>query len=159
LVEFADQFLQQGNLSAKDLAEEVRGHFDGFPNWKSDRATRTEVRDAFNAGYLLAGQEGGYNAAQAIDAQHGPTDPECEDRDGKIFTIDQALREDEHPNGTLSWRLLPEPVGFSRVDEVPDAPDGSMGRYDRESNTVFLRNDISEQQERILLRAIGDSLA
>ena len=42
---------------------------------------------------------------QAWDAQIGATDPECEERDQRVFSFNNADGEtgSEHPNGTLSW--------------------------------------------------------
>jgi hypothetical protein len=158
LTDFAAQFVDTGNVDPKELAKEVRSHFDDFPTWKAARTARTEVRDAFNAGYLLAGDAAGFSAAQAIDAQHGPTDPECEHRDGQFFTISEALRQDEHPNGTLAWRLIRDPVTLSIDEEVPGDNPNVLAFYDSEAGVIHLSRELSGQEIKDYMHTLGETL-
>jgi hypothetical protein len=159
LQEFAANFMAEGNLDPRELSKAIQAHFEDFPEWKADRYARTETRDAYNAGVLLQGQVEGLSVAQAIDARFGPTDGDCEDRDGQFFTISQALNQEEHPNGTLGWRLIEDPVNIERVSEVPGEDEGVLASFDEESKVVYLSNDIGIDEEREFLRAVGDQVA
>jgi hypothetical protein len=149
----------EGQVTPEDLSKAVEAHYSDFPKWLSSRFSRAETRDAFNAATLLTGRDNGLDVAQAMDALSGNTDRHCEERDGQFFPIDQALLEEEHPGGTLAWRLVKEPVTLARVDEVPNAPPGSLGTFDAETNTIFLSTSADREDERKFLLAIGDKLA
>lgn len=151
--------LNEGAIDPKDLAKQVEAHYGDFPEWMASRFSRSETRDAYNVASLLTARRNGLDVVQAIDALGINTDRHCEERDGQFFTIDQALQEEEHPGGTLGWRLVKEPVTLSRVETVPDAPAGSIGRYDPESHTIFLSTSADQEDERKLLLAVGEKLS
>lgn len=143
-----------GETDPRILASKIKDHFAGFPDWRANRLARTEVRDVFNMATLVSGRAAGVEQAQALDAQHGPTDNDCEDRAGQIFSIDDALRETEHPNGTLAWRLLPN-VSLS-VERTRDAD--LLASYDPDSHTVMLSDEITSVQERSYMCQLGEWL-
>ncbi len=100
------------NTSPAVVSDAVRRHFESFPNWKADRVARHEATVGFNMGQLLAGQELGLQSAMAIDASHGTdheTDDTCIDRNGTVYSLEDAMQEveAEHVNGTLHFRLIP----------------------------------------------------
>jgi hypothetical protein len=159
LRDFIAAKLNDGVADIADIAREAREHFSGFPGWKADRLVRTEVRDVYNAATLLSARAAGVATVQATDADGGDSDSDCVQRDGQLFEIDEALREREHPNGTLAWRILPVELSIERVDEVPDAPEGAIGRFVKEDGTLYLSNDVSKEDERKFLLAVGDSLS
>lgn len=162
LIDFTASTFEEGVEDPQEIAKRVRSHYTEFPIWKASRFAKTEARDSFNAGLLLVGQAEGFAAAQAIDGQLGNTDADCEFRDGRIYTLDAALREREHPNGTLGWRLLREPVELARVDELPESEDqipGSVGFYDPEAKRIYIQKDVDPEDERTLLMAVGDELS
>lgn len=161
--DFVAKFADENDLLEEEkLPGQVRAHFSEFPEWKADRLARAESRDSFNAGYLLSGKNFGFDTVQAIDARFGDTDDHCERRDGQFFTVDQALREKEHPWGTLGYRFMKEEVGLSYV--VPskslktDVP-GAIGHYSPEDSTIYFRADASHEDQRKLLLAVGDRMA
>ena len=126
---FVASKLREGVSSKAELAKLVREHFSEFPTWKASRIARTETRDVFNAGTLLAAEESGLKRVQALDALHGDTDADCEDRDGEIFTVAAAWKEDEHPNGTLAWRPVPAELSIGYAD-IEDAADWNEERVE-----------------------------
>lgn len=151
--------LSEGVTDRQEIARMARDHFEDFPDWKTDRLVRTEVRDVYNAATLLAAQAAGVSTVQAIDAQFtDQTDADCVDRDGKLFNVTEAFQQDEHPNGTLAWKILPATnLSVERVEDV--GIDGAIGRYDSESETIYLAESASEEDERAYLKLIGNALA
>lgn len=145
--------MAEGISDRVELARLAREHFTEFPKWKADRLVRTEVRDAYNTATLYAAEAAGVELVQALDAQtDGPSDPDCEDRDGRIFTLDEARAADDHPNGTLGWRIVPVMLTIERSDEEDGAD------FDRETNVLTLSNDVDEVTERRILKTVVDSL-
>lgn len=149
--------IQEGKTNA-EIAQGIRDHFREFPDWRADRIARTETMMAYNYATLFAGQAAGLNNVQAIDAQKGKTDIECVLRNGKIFSIDDALNENEkeHPNGTLAWRLL-RTTNLS-IEHV-QAEGDKLAWYDSETETIYMSEDISAKDEERYLIAIGDELS
>jgi len=154
LREFVAKRMSEGVLDRDQLEREARAHFSGFPDWKTDRLVRTEVRDAYNAATLLTARANDIPLVQASDAKYGVTDAECMERDGEIFTVDDALGIREHPNGTLSWRWLPVNLSIEYVDDVgvPDA----LVKYDKATQRVLLSNDVSPLVRRQALKLVGE---
>ena len=154
----AAQLSDNPQIDLKDLTQRAREHFVNFPDWKSDRLVRTEVRDVYNAATAYAAQAAGVNVLQAVDAQHGPTDQDCMDRDGQLFTVDEALREREHPNGTLAWRIVPAAnLSIERHADL-EGGDSVLAYYDDETETIMLAENLSVENERAYTKAVVDSL-
>lgn len=149
----------EGPIEGSELAKMVNAQYSNFPKWMASRFSRAETRDAFNAATLLTGRDNGIVVAQAMDALGGSTDRHCEERDGQLFPIDAALQEEEHPSGTLSWRLVKEPVTLARVEVVPNAPTGAAGSIDYSTKTIYLSKEIDRTAEREFLLAVGDALS
>lgn len=149
-------------LAPPQLASSVRDHFSEWPGWKADRVARSEVRDAYNAGALLGYQSAGVAQVQALDGTgglHGHTDPECLERNGKVFAVQDALAQEEHPNGTLAWRpLVTVNFGVSILEqgELPD-PD-SVGWYDSSTETLYLAEGLNAEERREQLLLVGSRL-
>lgn len=154
LTYFLAKQLKEGVNDPKELAKMVRDHFSNFPDWKADRMARTEVRDVYNEATILAA-EGVGKPLQAIDGQYGPTDRDCEDRDGQIFTPVEAREIDEHPNGTLGFRILASDVSIERVDEPVD---GALASFDADTGTVYLAEGLDPETEKSFLLALGEAL-
>lgn len=139
----------------EDIATRLRAEVSDYPTWQATRAARTEIRDLFNGATLLAGQQAGIKQAQAIDARFGKTDDDCEERDGEIFSIAEALAVDEHPNGTLAWRLLPtENLSINTNDN-----DDVLASYDSETEVVNFSDQLEAGERRRYLLALGDKLS
>lgn len=108
-----------------ELALDIRDTIPRGPWSSSDvRAeviARTETAHAQNYASLEA-----YRASdtvtmvQLMDAQLGPTDEVCEERNGRVVTFEEAeeAMAEEHPNGTLS---------FTPVIGPPKGQDGGNG--------------------------------
>lgn len=152
LVAFLTREIEQGH-DQEQIVNNLREHFSDFPTWKAARIARTATRDVYNAATLFAADAAGLDHVQAVDAQFGPTDTECEDRDGEIFTIGEALKVDEHPNGTLAWRVLK--ASDLKIDTTYSS-NGTRAKY--ENGTVYLSNDLSKDERRQYLLALGDVL-
>jgi phage portal protein BeeE len=86
-------------LSPAALGDAIEA-WSGFDEYRSELIARTEMMDAYNAAALGSYDEAGLTQVQAID---GDGDPECAERDGQVFDIDEADTIEDHPNGTLDW--------------------------------------------------------
>ena len=152
----AAQLADDPQIELKDLTQRAREHFVDFPDWKSDRLVKTEVRDVYNAATAMAAQAAGVGMLQAVDAQAGPTDQDCEDRDGKLFTVTEALKEREHPNGTLGWKIVP--VANLSIERRPDLDDDVLGFYESDTETIVLAENLSTEDEREYVGLVVDAL-
>jgi SPP1 gp7 family putative phage head morphogenesis protein len=83
-----------------------------FDEYRSELIARTELMFAYNASAIESYRDGGVQMLEAID---GDGDPECAERDGQTFSVDEADGIDDHPNGTLDW----VPVFEGDVSEAP----------------------------------------
>jgi len=86
----------------------VRGALmaNGVNVWDDARAetiARSETMFAYNQSAIRGYSEFGVRQLEAID---GDFDPTCESRNGTVYSVDDALNVDEHPNGTLDWAPL-----------------------------------------------------
>jgi hypothetical protein len=141
----------------KELSDQVREHFQDFPRWRANRTARNEVRDAFNAGVLLTSIAGG-NDVQALDgrADSGKTDPDCAARDGQIYNPIEAMKETDHPNGTLGWRAVPAEFTVEVVED--DDPNLPRARFDTDTMTVHFSRDVSDEVRGKYLKAVVERL-
>lgn len=157
---FIRNALTEGHTEPKDLAKEMRSHFSERPASKSGTVAVTETVGAWNRAALEVARANGVKQVQAIDAQKGPTDKDCEDRDGKLFTIKGAIKEDErerHPNCTLEWRIFQPAVELSL--EFSDAMDVyQLGAYDKDSQTVFFSEDSTRPERKRYMKTLGHTL-
>jgi hypothetical protein len=104
-----------GVAEAGDLLEEeinAAALVNGTSVWDELRAetvARTEMMTAYNDAALGSYADMDVTEVQAID---GDEDPECEERDGEVFSMEEAATIEDHPNGTLDW-----------IPIVPEAPE------------------------------------
>jgi HK97 family phage portal protein len=94
-------------------ARRIRSHVpagrfgNAGPQYRSQLIARTETKYAQNRSSIEAYKNSeAVRGLLAFDAQgSGESDPDCEARDGKVFTFEEAEVEllQEHPNGTLSF--------------------------------------------------------
>lgn len=155
--------LVERDVDPAHMPQLVRSHFQMFSGWRADRLVRTEVAHAYNMGVLFAAEDAGIRQVQALDAQLGPdrSDQHCIDRNGRIFSIYDAIREtkDEHPNGTLQWRLLRKALQVSRAPIPTGAPTGVLAFADEE-NVVYFSDDLDEpRRNRYLIALVDQQLA
>jgi hypothetical protein len=71
-----------------------------FDPYRAEVISRTETALSFNRAAITGYREFGVREVQAID---GDGDPDCANRDGQVFPVDEALGIEDHPNGTLDW--------------------------------------------------------
>jgi len=105
------------NKSPEQLADEFSKTFESYPRWKAARVVRTEIRDAYNAGTLLAAKSENVKKVVVSDASGGRnlnTDQHCIDRNGNTVSIDKALKMTDHPNGTLGFLIPPQDLTLSQ---------------------------------------------
>jgi hypothetical protein len=143
-------------LDAEALAAEVRKHFADFPAWRADLIAREETKHFYNAGTLFAAESAGAEQVQALDGQAGPTDAECERRNGRLFPIEQAWAESaaEHVRGTLSWRIVPgAQLSFTR--HTQEEMGEQAARLDQAERVIYLAEGLDSATEgRYLERAV-----
>ena len=90
---------------------------------------------AYNRAALDAYGEFGVEKVLAYD---GDYDPECEERNGQEFTVEEALAIEDHPNGTLDWA----PVTDKAYHEEPLAMaiKGLAAAVDRPLPSIIVQN-------------------
>lgn len=99
------------SIEGADTIDDVIAAVEALPIFDADRAeliARTESMFAYNDAALGSYRELGVTEVEAID---GDGDPECAERDGKTYSIEEAAAIEDHPNGTLDW-----------IPVVPDEP-------------------------------------
>lgn len=143
------------DLDPVQVSDRLRKEVSDYPDWQATRAARTEIRDLFNGATLLAGQAAGVKQVQAVDARFGSTDDECEERDGEIFSIKEAMNVDEHPNGTLAWRLLPT----QNLSIVNGTPEGLLASYDPNNETIYLSPELSKETRRKYIKNVTNAIS
>jgi len=139
LAKYLTDQLAEGR-SASEISDGVREHFSQFPDWRADLIAREETKRFYNAATLFAAESAKASQVQALDAQHGPTDADCERRNGRIFGIQDAWREGklEHVRGTLAWRIIPPEIELSCRHVVGDEMGGLAARIDHDERVVYL---------------------
>lgn len=158
LISHLAHMIDEGVEDPVDLAASVDEKFNDHPNWKSARLVRSEVRDAYNIGELLTGRANGMEIAQAIDGEGEHPDAECALRDGQLFSIEQALREEDHPNGTLHWRF-PVAAPKLKAEFSSNLAEGVVADYDKDRQAILFREGTDKGQQRKYLKAIGEALS
>lgn len=104
--------INEGNVlgsNPREIARSIRDnvpsgrYVNAGPTYRSQLIARTETRWAQNSSCLSYYRES--EEVQKVIALDGSDDPECAERNGQEFTIDEAesAMEDEHPNGTLTF--------------------------------------------------------
>lgn len=89
----------EDGLSPAELADLI-GESTAFDAARADLIARTETMLAYNDSALRTYSDFAVTEVQAID---GDQDEQCAARNGRIFSIDDAYDETDHPNGTLDW--------------------------------------------------------
>ena len=149
--DFIARQISEGVTDRKEIAQNAREHFSDWPDWKSDRLARTEVRDVYNAATLMAARQAGVKQVQAIDALvQTSSDPDCRARNGRIFKVEDAFNETEHPNGTLGWRIVPVELTIERRPGVEKV------RFD--DGTITFSDQMDPEAEGRILLTVVDSL-
>lgn len=150
--------------SAVQIADKIRDHFDEFPDWRADRIARSETRDAYNAATLIVSENSGVKYVRAKDAQLGPTDEHCEQRNGKLFTVKEAWKQMgpklTHPYDTLEFEPIARAT-FSvvTVEELPeDAPEGAAAWYDQSKDIAYVPIGLSDEDADEFLSAVADHI-
>ena len=96
--------------AAKEIARQVPAG-----PWKSSEIrgrviARTETHFAQNEASLDTYREGGFTHVVAVDNQTDFDDADCKERDGQVFTVEEAQGISDHPNGTLNWAPVVAPL-------------------------------------------------
>jgi len=94
--------IEQGvtdGLGPADLGDLIEGDAI-FDEARSELIARTETALVYNEAALGSYTEFGVDEVEAID---GDDDAECAERNGNIYTVDEAESIQDHPNGTLDW--------------------------------------------------------
>jgi hypothetical protein len=90
-----------------------------FDYSRAELVARTETMLGYNESAIRGYAEFGVTELEAID---GDFDDECAARDGQVFTVDEALAIEDHPNGTLDWAPISDKAQHEpdRVSQVID---------------------------------------
>lgn len=108
-----------------DQYDGLQGILDDADQWRAPMIARTSTMSAYNAGTLASYSDADVAQTEAVD---GTDDPECADRNGQRFTLDEADTElaAEHPNGTLAFLpVFDEPSAADDTSEEPTSEDGT----------------------------------
>lgn len=150
--EFLEQKLQQ-NSDPDFISKEIEDYFSELPDIHAARAVRAQTRDAYNTGMLQAAHEAGIDQVMAHDASDGTnpkTDTKCILRDGKVFSPKEAMKETEHPNGTLWFSYLnTQNLSVQVTDDIPDhleLSDRHPAVYDDKTETLYIRERAKDSQ-------------
>lgn len=87
-------------LSPAKIAAQIRESAPDISRSRAMTILRTETREMYNGGTLLAYDEAGVKKVEALDSDE---DEECAARNGQIFTIEEAAEVEAHPNCVLAW--------------------------------------------------------
>lgn len=143
----------------------AKEHFEETPRTHADRAARATTRDSYNFGMLAAGKDAGVSQVQAHDASDGDnpdTDPKCVERNGKVMSIEEALEETEHPNGTLHWSYLTtSEFSIEQVDVWPEhlvVPEGMQAAFDDDTETLYVASGSTQEQVGTYALSVGAAL-
>lgn len=162
--DFLEKQLQQ-NSHPDTVAQSLEDHFADMPSTYAARAVRAQTRDAYNEGMLQAAEDAGIDQVLAHDASSGTnlnTDPKCINRNGKVFSIKDAKKEIEHPNGTLFFTYLTTSnLSVKITDDIPDSLEltGNMqAGYDSNTETLYIKNEAKNSEQKYLL-ALSERLS
>ena len=163
LSDFLAHELEEGKHT-DEIADDAEARFADTAETHADRVVRSEVLPAYNRGHLLALQAAGVSQVQARDASDGTdteTDRICQERQGRTYSIEEALEVKDHPNGTLAWVALSTDAFKVVRGTIPGELNGKPGQvaaYHEDSETLFLSPDVSDEQEREFLLSVGEVL-
>lgn len=94
-----DQATEEG-WSTKQLADAIREKGVTSSVSRASTIARSETREAYNQGSILAYESAGVEKVQALDSDN---DEECAARDGQIYTLEEAAAIQPHPNCVLAF--------------------------------------------------------
>lgn len=92
-------------LSIEKIAEQITSKGAGVSRSRARTIARTETREAYNGGAILYYDEAGVKKVRALDSDD---DPECAERNGKVYTLEDAASIEAHPNCVLAWEPVVE---------------------------------------------------
>jgi len=85
-----------------------------FDDLRAETIARTETMLSYNRSAVTGYRAFGVERLQAYD---GDGDEQCANRAGEIFSVDEALSIEDHPNGTLVWSPV---IGDKAYDDRED---------------------------------------
>lgn len=155
LAEVLSDGVREGK-TARQIAADIRSHFEDIPASRASMIARTEVGRAYNFATVQAGLAAGIKKAQLIDGED--SDAGCKRRNGRIVDLEDALDEDlNHPNCIFHVRLLTKASSNLSV-RYETLQAGRLGRYDEESETILLAHGLDQDVESDYLLAVGAGL-
>jgi hypothetical protein len=162
--DFLEKQLQQ-NSHPDIVAQALEDNFADMPTTYSTRAVRAQTRDAYNQGMLQAGIDAGIDQVIAHDASSGTnlnTDSKCIKRNGRIFSLKDAQKETEHPNGTLHYSYLTTSnLSVKVTDDIPEKlelTDNMLAGYDYDTETLYIKKNAEGLEQKYLL-ALSENLS
>jgi hypothetical protein len=146
------KLVEGGEENPERLADKIRDHFADFPNWKADRLVRSEVRDAYNYTTIALAM----NINKKLQGIDGENDPECAERNGKIYTPEEARKEKEHPHGILGFRILANDIEYKVVPQE-ELPEGVTAHFDDE-DVILFSDSLGREERNNFLAVVGQSM-
>lgn len=113
-----------------------------FGEYRSELVARTETMHALNDASIGSYAEYGVTQVEAVD---GDEDEECAARNGQVFSLEDAMAIEDHPNGTLSWSPV---ISTATMPETPTptTTETSLGIVDQQSFVDATRTDPNHLQ-------------
>jgi hypothetical protein len=97
--------------------------------YRGELIARTETMHAWNASALGSYADEGVTL---VEAEDGDEDDECRERQTRdngygpgIYTLEEAMAEEDHPNGTLAWSPVVTPEDIAQLRQ--DVQDAGLG--------------------------------
>jgi len=88
---------------------------EAFSDYRAEMIARTETALSYNRAAVTG--YGAYGVEQ-LEAYDGDGDPECAERAGQVYSIEEALGIEDHPNGTLVWSPVIEDKSMHDDDRM-----------------------------------------
>jgi hypothetical protein len=162
-----ENFLQnqlEENSHPDTVANAIEEHFSELPQTHADRVVRSQTREAYNKGVLQAAIDSGISQVLAHDASDGAdltTDIKCQKRNGNIYSPQEAMKEEEHANGTLWFSYLnTQNLSVEITDDFPvhlEVTERMPAAYDDSSETLYIRDRAKDSKE-IYVLSLGERL-
>lgn len=139
IAELIRQGFDQG-MSPAEVADAIEAS-TLFDPARAEVIARTETMFAYNSAAIDSYREFGVEQVEALD---GDFDEVCAERNGQVFTLEEASAIEDHPNGTLDWapyfggkaavpvapQVSPEPAGLAALLEAAKAAPVTIQMYD-----------------------------
>jgi hypothetical protein len=102
-------------LSPSQIGDLIE-NLPAFNEARAELVARTETMFAYNTAAIESYGSYGVTEVEALD---GDEDAECADRNGQVYSIEEAASIEDHPNGTLAWSPIVGKAQEAQMDMTP----------------------------------------